>query len=236
MNDLITYIIVDDDIFGSLAIEQFATMHGNLQHKGSYNLSAEGLAAIQSVQPSLVFLDIEMQGMTGIDILRKVKSVVPMAVFITDHPEFALVGFELSALDYIMKPLTQERFDQCMKRVTEYWSMRNKAQLFEVAFEKNSLTIKEGHGRVRINRNEIIYLEAMQDYTKIVTSGKTYMTLSTLSHFLEQFCENDLIRVHRSYAVASEKISALRSNEIVCDKYTLPIGKTYRPALAQLKL
>lgn len=236
MSETITYIVVDDDILSVLAIEQFAAAFPALQHKGSYTRSAEGLAAIEAIKPSLVFLDIEMPGITGLDILRKVKSVVPMAVFVTSHPEFAIEGFELSALDYIMKPLTRDRFAQCMKRVIEYWDMKNKALLFEVAFEKDSLTIKEGHGKIKLRRSEIIYLEAMQDYTKIVTPGKNYMTLSTLSNFLEQFSEQDLVRIHRSYAVASDKISALRSTEIVCDKYTLPIGKTYRQAVSQLKI
>lgn len=236
MSETITYIVVDDDILSMMAIEQFASAFPGLQHKGSYTRSGEGLAAIEAIKPSLVFLDIEMPGITGLDILRKVKSSVPMAVFVTSHPEFALEGFELSALDYIMKPLSRDRFAQCMKRVIEYWDMKNKALLFEVAFEKDSLTIKEGHGKVKLRRSEIIYLEAMQDYTKIVTPGKNYMTLSTLSNFLEQFSDQDLVRIHRSYAVASDKISALRSTEIVCDKYTLPIGKTYRLAVSQLKI
>jgi DNA-binding LytR/AlgR family response regulator len=236
MSELITYIVVDDDILSIMAVEQLAAAFPGLQHKGSYTRSSEGLAAIEAIKPSLVFLDIEMPGITGLDIMRKIKTVVPMAVFITSHPEFALEGFELSALDYLMKPLNRERFAQCISRILEYWDMKNKALLFEVAFEKDSLTIKEGHGKIRLRRSEIIYLEAMQDYTKIVTLSKNYMTLSTLSNFLEQFSDQDLIRIHRSYAVASDKISALRSTEIVCDKYTLPIGKTYRQAVSQLKI
>ncbi|MEI9957666.1 MAG: response regulator [Ferruginibacter sp.] len=137
------------------------------------------MEAIDTIKPDLIFLDIEMPEGSGLDILRQVKQKVPLAVFITSHPEFALEGFELSALDYILKPLTAERFTTTAKRIANYWEMKQKAISYEVLFENESLTIKEGHTQIKLSPHDIIYLEAMQDYTKVVTAKKK---LSYLNH------------------------------------------------------
>ena len=114
--------------------------------------------------------------------------------------------------------------------------MKQKSAAYEVLFEKESLTIKDGHTQVKLPQEDIIYLEAMQDYTKVVTEKKNYLTLTTLTGFLEKFSNNNFLRVHRSYAVAVKKIKELHHNKIVCGDITIPIGKTYRSAVAQIKL
>lgn len=234
MKHQIKYIAVDDNFLDILAVETFAKDHQNLLKIGTFSNAYDALIAIQDSKPDLVFLDVEMPEFTGIELLATIRKMVPMAVFITSHAEFAIDGFELSALDYILKPLTQERFDVCIKRVEEFWDMKNKAELYEIAFEKDSISIKDGHNRVNIRRSEIIYVEAMQDYTKIVTDDKKYLTLSTLSNFVEQFTDNELIRVHRSYAVSTRKITEKRANELYCGHFMIPIGKTYKSFLAQI--
>ncbi len=158
-----------------------------------------------------------------------------MAVFITSHSEFALDGFDLSALDYVLKPLTEARFAETARRIAEYWEMKQKSAAYGVLFEKDMLTIKEGYHQIRLAQRDIVYLEAMQDYTKIVTPGKNYMTLSSLSYFLEQLPAERFLRIHRSYAVALGHIRQLRGSEVIGLAYTLPIGKTYRAAVAQVK-
>jgi DNA-binding LytR/AlgR family response regulator len=235
MQNQIKYISVDDNILDILAIEEFAKKHEILKNIGSYSNASDALLAIKSSKPDLVFLDVEMPEFTGIELLAAIRKIVPMAVFITSHAEFAIDGFELSALDYILKPLTQERFDICVKRVVDYWEMKHKAALYEIAFEQDSLTIKDGHNRLNIRKSDIIFAEAMQDYTKIVTTDKNYLTLSTLSDFVSQFTDNELLRVHRSYAVSKNKITEKRSNELYCGTFLIPIGKTYKTLIANLK-
>lgn len=124
----------------------------------------------------MIFLAIEMPGLSGINVLEKIRTEVPVAVFITSDPEFALEGFELSALDYILKPLTQQRLVICVKQIEEYFSMLQKAKACDVLIEKETIKIQEGYNKVRLKQKEIIYLEAMQDYTKVVTDEKKYMT------------------------------------------------------------
>lgn len=236
METNIRFIAIDDNPVDLLILREYAAAFPFLKHYGGFNTVAEGLSAVEDLKPDLIFLDIEMPEQSGLDVLRQIKQKVPIAIFITSHPEFALDGFELSALDYILKPLTAERFQITAKRIQEYWEMKQKAILYEVLFEKESLTIKDGHSQVKLPQQDIIYLEAMQDYTKVVTEKKNYMTLTTLTGFMEKLSGSNFLRVHRSYAVAVKKIKELHSNKIVCGDSIIPIGKTYRSVVAQIKL
>ena len=169
----------------------------------------------------------------GIEILKQIKGSVPIVVFITSHPEFALEGFELSAFDYILKPLTKERFTATANRLQEYWKMKQNAKEYQVRFEQQSLIIKEGHKQIKLQQNDIIYLEAMQDYTKVVTPQRNYLTLTSLTLFLEKMAADTFIRVHRSYAVAINKINEIHNDKLIVCNTTIPIGKTYRPIAAK---
>ena len=236
MQKNIRYIAIDDNPIDLLLLKEYAKAFPFLQHSGSFSTTAGGMAAAEELHPDLLFLDIEMPGMTGLEILRQLKSKIPLAVFITSHPEFALEGFELSALDYILKPLTAERFAHTARRIEEYWDMKQKAISYEVLFENESLTIKDGHSQIKLPQQDIIYLEAMQDYTKVVTEKKNYLTLTTLSGFMEKISNNNFLRVHRSYAVAINKIKELHANKLLCGNIEIPIGKTYRSVVTKIKL
>ena len=158
-----------------------------------------------------------------------------MTVFITSFPEFALEGFELSALDYILKPLTEERFALSMKRINEYWEMKIKSLAYDITVEQETITIKQGHEQMKLQLREIVYLEAMNDYTKLVLDNKQYITLVSLSRFLEQLPSSYFIRVHRSYAVAIPKIKKSANNEVYLgNNVQLPVSKSYRKDLRTL--
>lgn len=232
----IRYLVVDDNELDRLMVETLARAYPVLELAGSYAYPLEALGAIKALRPQLVFLDVEMPGATGIELLRAVKEIVPMAVFITSFPDFALEGFELSALDYILKPLTEERFGQAVKRVAEYWEMKQKSLAYDVIIGEDTILIKQGYEQLRLSLNDIVYLEAMSDYTKITTSSKRYITNTPLSGFLEKLPERHFMRVHRSYAVARSKIEVIRTGELICGGTAIPVGKTYRSAIAQIKI
>jgi len=232
----IRFIAIDDNPLDLLFLSEMVKAYPFLENCGTFANPLEGYEAQQYIRPDLVFLDIEMPAFTGIELLRKFREEVPMAVFITSHPDFALEGFELSALDYVLKPIMEERFALTVARIREFWEMRQKSQAYEVLFEQETMTIKEGHNVVKLSQRDILYLEAMQDYTKIVTAGKNYLTLSTLSCFMEQLPADRFMRVHRSYAVSLGQVRELRPAELVCGNAVIPIGKTYRPTVSKLKM
>ncbi len=236
METQVNFISIDDDELDLMVINQLASLYPMLTYKGSFFNAADGIGAISAINPQLVFLDIDMPGISGIELAKKLKGKVPMVVFVTAHLEFALDGFELSALDYLLKPVTEPRFAQTMQRVNDYWQMKQRAEAYEILVEKESLLIKEGHNYIRLPQQEIIYLEAMQDYTRIVASQKKYMVNINLSGFMERLPGEKFLRIHRSYAVAVHKIKQLRLGEVAGDGFNLPVGKTYRTALAKIKL
>ncbi len=231
----VRYLIVDDNEIDRVMLELLASSCASLSFGGSYAHPLEALEAIKTTRPQLVFLDVDMPGTTGIELLKTVRDIVPMAIFITSYPDFALEGFELSALDYILKPLSEERFAQAIKKVTAYWEMKQKAQAYDIIVGKESITIKLGHDQLRLPIGDIVYLEAMQDYTKLVLEGKQYMTLINLSRFLEQLPVNRFMRVHRSFAVAIDKIQKTSASEVIIHKdIQIPVSKTYRKELRTL--
>lgn len=231
----IRYIAIDDNPVDTLLLQHYAAEYPFLQAIASFDTPMAGMKAIETQQPDLVFLDVEMPGASGIEVLRFLQEKIPLAVFITSHAEFAVEGFELSAFDYIVKPLTPERFAKTAARLKDYREMKDQAQSYKLLFETDSIIFSEGYNKIKLSLHDIVYLEAMQDYTKIVTPTRNYLTLTTLTAMLEKLPADLFARIHRSYAVAISKIKALKSNELVCMDTVLPIGKTYRSAIAQLK-
>lgn len=236
MQKTIRYVAIDDNIVDLLLLKEYAAAFPLLQLVDNCSQATEAISIIEEHKPDLVFLDIEMPGISGIDMLKKIKQQIPIVIFITSHPEFALDGFELAAFDYIIKPLTEERFANTIRRVQEYWEMKQKATAYEVLFENEFLIIKEGYNQVKLPVHDIIYLEAMQDYTKVVTEKKNYMTLASLTGFMEKLSSEKFKRIHRSYAVALTKISAITSNSLVCGPFIIPVGKTYRNEISRIRL
>ncbi|MGJ7031757.1 LytR/AlgR family response regulator transcription factor [Niabella hirudinis] len=235
MTDPIRYVVIDDDLVDQLVLKEYVAAHPVLQAAGYFTDSSEGLLFAEVNEPDVVFLDIDMPGLTGLDLISRIKNKVPACVFITSHAEFALEGFRHSALDYILKPLTAERFALCVQRIREYQAIRKKAAAYEVLVEKESLVIKDGHSLIKLPQHDIIYLEAMQDYTKVVTEHKNYMTLATFAGLLERLPGKKFLRVHRSYAVAIHKVREQHADKLVCGTTAIPIGKTYRSAVAQMR-
>lgn len=236
MDNGLKYMVVDDNELDQLAILSQAAKYPALKHTGTFSNTMDALSALGSIEPELVFLDVDMPGGTGIELLRAMRDKIPIAVFVTSHGEFALEGFELEAFDYILKPLTEKRFQQTMARITEFRQMKQDANAYSVQYEQEAITIKEGHNQVRIPVNEIVYLEAMDSYTKLVLQDKKYMTLASLSNMLEQLPADKFGRIHRSYAVAIDKVQELKSGELICGGHELPVGKTYKPVVSKWKL
>ncbi len=225
-------ICIDDEQDDLLLLNEHVKAEPALTCIGNFSSASDGLQAIISLQPDLVFLDIEMPGVTGLEILRLLRSNIELAVFVTAHPEFALEGFALFAFDYILKPVVDKRFNDTAHRLKDYWSMRQKAATYELLPETPILLISEGRNKTKVPFSEIIYLEAMQNYTKVVTTRQSYLTLVGFNAFLTRLPQNIFLRIHRSYAVAKNKISGLNAtDEIICGNTALPIGKTYKDSV-----
>jgi DNA-binding LytR/AlgR family response regulator len=172
-----------------------------------------------------------MPGTNGLELIRNLSGQVPAPVFITSHPEFALDGYEVEAFDYLLKPVTNERFSKCVSRLQDFFQLRDKAVAFEKESESNFIIIKQGYDKYKINVNDILFLEAMKDYTKLVSMNTQYLVLGTLSGMYEKLPSASFIRIHRSYIVNCNKITATKGNKVYISNYELPVGKLYKKAI-----
>ena len=221
------YAIIDDNETDRLMIEALAAKHNNMLLAGSFAHPLEAVAFIRDHPPELLFLDVEMPVMNGPDFLRSIPHP-PLCIFITSHPDYAVEAYELFAIDYLMKPLKQERFDASVARAEAYLAMQQKAENYALLVEQNTIVIHEGYNAHRVLLSDIIYLEALKDYTRIFTAGRSYMALGSLGSTLETLNVQHLKRVHRSYAVQVGKIRSITDHSLMVDDITIPVGKTYR--------
>lgn len=227
MKDTLTCIIVDDDDLDRIAVESELTAFEKIKILGSYTNPIEAINSINALKPDVLFLDIDMPEINGIDFVKSISNLDTINVFITSYPEFALQGFQLKVFDFILKPIEADRFESCIKRIFDFKALKSKAEAYDVLFDNEKIIFKEGHTVVNLYANEVIYLEAYGDYTKIVTEKKSHLTLTTLSNFLESLPAEKFMRIHRSYVIAINKVKSLGAKNIDMGKDIIPVGKTY---------
>lgn len=224
----IKYVLIDDDDIDRIAIETESSKFSFLQKVADFSNPVEALDFFSDSEPDIVFLDIEMPGLTGIEFLKQKHFTSAIVIFITSHPEFALEGYELQVFDYLIKPVTTERFSRCALRLHDFFQMKTKAYAFDSEQEKDTIVIKQGYDKYRITIADILYLEAMKDYTRIMTPASQYLVLTTLSALKEKLPADTFIQVHRSYVVNKNKVDALEKNKLHILSYVLPVGKLYK--------
>lgn len=227
MTNTLSCIIVDDSNLDRTAVEAELKNFGHLKLLGSFSSAIEAMESIRKMQPDVLFLDVDMPEVTGLQLVSKIDSYSPACVIITSYPEYAMQCFELKIFDYILKPLESQRFNATVQRLDDFTMLKQKANAYDVLFKTDEIIFKTGLSTTKLNSNEILYLEAFGDYTKIVTENRVYLTLATLSNFLESLPIGKFIRIHRSYVIAINKVSCLHSKNINLGSHTLPIGKTY---------
>lgn len=229
---LLKYVIIDDDEIDRAVVETEAAKFSFLQKIASCCNPIEAIEIITRFNPDIIFLDIEMPDFSGIDLLRKKITDTALPVFITSHPEFALESYELEAFDYLLKPLSSERFARCAHRLQDFYKMRVKAFAFDTEQEKDFIIVKQGYDKYKISIHDILYLEAMKDYTRIITATQQYLVLTTLNGITEKLPADIFVRIHRSYVVNKKKIDVIQKNKINIQSHELPIGKLYKHALS----
>ena len=225
--------IVDDNALDRKTTASFVKKYPFIQIAGLYASAGEALEAAQQQLPDAIFLDVDMPGGNGLD-LRVQLEKVPACIFITAYPEYAVESFAVNALDFIVKPINTERFDITMNRLQYFLDTHYKASLLAHSLSEESLFIKDGHNHIRIQFHDIIYLEALKDYTGIVTREKKHCVLTPLGSLLKEQAFRSFIRIHRSYAVQKQYIRKITPRAVVVNDIQLPIGRSYKDLLDNL--
>lgn len=227
-------VIVDDDEIDRLTTRSWIKKYPFLNVTGMFSSAPEAMDNMQNDQTDILFTDIDMPEVNGLDFRRNMKHI-PACIFITSYPDYAIESFDTEAFDFLVKPLTNDRFDRCMQRLLSYFELRNKASHFDRCLGGDTIFIKDGHDQVKINLHDIIYLEGLKDYTRIITTGKKHCVLSSIGNLLLDSTFQSFVRIHRSYAVQRHYIQRFTPQQVYIKDYTLPIGRTYKDVLANLK-
>ncbi|WP_374948129.1 LytR/AlgR family response regulator transcription factor [Mucilaginibacter sp.] len=234
MASSLKFLIVDDDEISRLTIEAEAARFPFLQQTAVCCNAIEASECIEELRPDIIFADIEMPGINGLELVKSLAGKVVAPVFVTSHPEFALESFGLEVFDYLLKPIIRERFERCALRLRDFFLLRENAYAFVKDQETDFITVKQGHDKYRLLVTDIYYMEAMKDYTRIVTDKVKWLVLGTLSGMQEQLPPGKFVRIHRSFVVNRSKITAVEHNRIHTYGQELPVGKSYKSILKTL--
>jgi two-component system, LytTR family, response regulator len=229
-------LIIDDEEIDRLMVTSYVKRFPFLNIVAICSSTAEAHKVVSDNKIDVLFLDIDMPESNGLD-FRKQTLHIPACIYITSHPEYALDSFELDTLDFIVKPLKFDRFSHAIKRLEDYLELKEKAELFEATIGGDSVMIKDGHNQTKVKLHDILYLEALKDYTKIITPSKKHCVLFSLGNLLKEESFKNFIRVHRSYAVQKLLVHAVNSNFVTLnDKTEIPIGRSYKDNLDSILL
>ncbi|GLR20189.1 LytR/AlgR family response regulator transcription factor [Portibacter lacus] len=212
----ITCIIVEDEPLALKRTSSYIRKTPSLDLLASFENASEALVYLQDNTVDLIFLDIQMDEMTGIDFLESVH-IDSQVIFTTAYEEYAIKGFELNVLDYLLKPFHYARFLQAV----------NKFQ-HKTSEAPNYIFIKSGYQLEKIFLDDILYIDGMGDYRRIHTTNKKIMTIQTFSELEHSLSNSSLKRVHKSYMVALDKINRVERNVIIIGEERIPISNTYK--------
>jgi DNA-binding LytR/AlgR family response regulator len=223
-------VIIDDEPLARECISNYIESIDFLQliGTGSNPLDLNELLSRHSID--VIFLDIQMPFMNGIDFLKITKDP-PMVIITTAYPTYALEGFRLDVMDYLVKPITFDRFFHAVTKARDYQQLLIKGNAVETAVpaaESEFFFIKCDYRYERIYFNDILYIEALQNYVTIFTKKGKYITLLNLKTVEENLDSLSFIRIHKSYIVSISKIETIENNEIIIQSHHLPISRNYR--------
>lgn len=225
----ITCIIIDDEPLSHEVLQNYIAKYPGLELKAAFFDALEAINYLNTHQPDLIFLDINMPEMSGISMLKSLQNP-PSVIFTTAYPQYAVDGFDLNITDFLLKPFSFERFVTAVGKFTQTQAIsQNSADDFMI--------IKSGKKHFRIQTGEILFLESAGDYVKVITPEKTYISAETLKFYEDELPAEKFIRIHRSYIIQLTRIDYIEGNCVILAGTELPLGRQYKQALqSRLKL
>jgi DNA-binding LytR/AlgR family response regulator len=235
---MINVIIVDDEPLAQDVIETYVEKMPELNLIQKCNNALEANEALKKHDIDLMFLDIQMPQLTGIDFLKTLTNP-PVVIFTTAYPNYAIEGFELDALDYLLKPISLERFMKAANKAIDQINLKNSEGSGGGADGEDFIFVKADKKLVKVKYADIIYIEGLKDYVIIrLAEGKRVITLQTMKSLESKLPANLFKRIHRSYIVGITKIEAVLGNMVEVtekgQKKHLPVGKNYREELLKI--
>ena len=231
MSEKIKCIIIDDEPIGRKIIENFVSQINCLGLVASCEDAFDAMDILQSEQIDLVFSDIQMPGINGLELLRSLPSP-PLVIFITAHEKFAVEGFDTGAIDYLLKPVSFDRFLKAVNKARQQIELRNTQASTANAELPEFIFIKANNKLNKIEFKNILYIEAFKDYIKIFTSHKYMLTYFTMKAIEEKLPARKFVRIHHSYIIQLNAVKSLMGNNVeLVNEVSLPVSKSHKDDL-----
>lgn len=235
-------IIIDDEPLARSIVKEYLQTYSSIRVVAECNDGFEGMKAILQFEPDLIFLDIQMPKINGFEMLELIENP-PAVIFTTAFDEFAIKAFELNAIDYLLKPFSKERFDKAIKKhLDQSPDISPAQQVIETAAnspaQQNRIVVKDGSKIKIIPVNQIHYLEAADDYVKIMTPEGTFLKKRTMNFFEQSLAIHNFVRIHRSFIVNTQLITRIDQYEKDTHLVLLSTGARLpasKPGYARLK-
>lgn len=216
-----TAIAIDDEPLALEVIKSLASKVPFIILKECFTDAFKAIDYIQQNKTDLLFLDIKMPDISGIELSESLQNP-PMIIFTTAYSEHAVEGFELDAVDYLLKPFSMARFLKACSKAHELYLLKNKTE------PVNYIFLKDGYEQVKVMLEDILYIEAAGNYLNIFTTAKRITTRLTINEAIDLLPKNQFERIHRSYIVAKNKVSKFNKQSVFINELELPVGANYQ--------
>jgi DNA-binding LytR/AlgR family response regulator len=235
-NNVINCIAIDDDISALRIVSEFCSRIQFVNLAGTFTNPFESVHTLNNNNVDLIFLDIIMPQISGLEFLKTLYKP-PMIIFTTAFKEYALDGFEYDAVDYLVKPFAFERFSRSVSKAFQLLKPKIPVDTYNEDIPRifhGFLMVKVEYSTIRVNLDDILYIEGLKDYVKIYTEGKLILTKTTMKNILEKLPPEFFSRVHKSYIISVDKIDMIENSRIVIGNQRIPIGESFRSSFFEM--
>jgi two-component system LytT family response regulator len=233
MSDKVKCMIVDDEPMAREIISSFVGKIHNLELVATCKNVSEAFSILQKESIQLIFLDINMPEISGLSLAKSIQHK-SQVIFTTAYREYALEGFDLQAVDYLLKPIS---FDRFLKAVQKYFDLQVSKEIIHQEkvseVKETSIFVRSDRKMVKVRFSEIRYVESLSDYVKIFTNQETIVTRETISNIESKLPSKEFLRTHRSYIVSMNKINSFTNEFVELDKKAIPISRSYKENVLQ---
>jgi DNA-binding LytR/AlgR family response regulator len=223
-------LIVDDEPLAQQVMEEFAGRVPFLTVVAKCGSATEAAEILRNNTIDLIFLDIHMPRISGLEFISSYPNP-PQFILVTAYSEYALQGFNVNATDYLMKPVPFDRFLKAVNKAYELFRLRNRNAVSLESQGQRFILVKSGYQTMKIILDTVLYIEGLKDYVKIYTEGKKpILSLLTMKGLVETLPEEKFMRIHKSYIISTDRISAISRNRVMIGDKWIPVGENYRDA------
>jgi two-component system, LytTR family, response regulator len=228
MTNYLNCIALDDEPAALEVIEQLCSRIPFIKLQKTFDSPAEALSYIHQETVNLIFLDIQMPDMMGTDFVKLIQNKAIQVIFTTAYSDYAIEGFNLNVMDYLLKPIEFGRFMVACNRAFEHFNEENT--------DEKSIFVKDGYDWVKVSLNDVLYIQSDTNLLFIHERNRKVTTRMTLSDMLSLLPKNQFIRVHKSFIIATDAIQKIEKHQLYVGNQTVPLAETYREAVENLVL